>query len=432
MTLDDAKDMLNDDLIVKCMHCGLCLPTCPTYVLTGMEKSSPRGRIRLMKAVKDGELEMTEGFRDEIDFCLDCQACETACPAGVKFGSLIESARSEIATKGLERWPTRLIKRFMFKYLFTDAQMLVRFAGLLRLYQKSGIDWLLKKTRLLRIFSKRLDQIQFLATKISNVSSRKQLTEQSLSQPLQKYRVGFLTGCIMDVAFADINMDTVKLLMHHNCEVVAPTSQRCCGSLQAHNGDMETARSLARRNVEAFSNLDLDAIVMNSAGCGAFMKKYGSVLEDESEYAAPALEMSNKIKDISEFLDDIGLKTNEALKQTYHGKRVTYHDACHLVHSQKIFDQPRKLIKSLPGIDYVSLPESTWCCGSAGIYNITHFDTSMQLLNRKIENIKTVEPDIIVTGNPGCLIQLEHGLRDQGLNIELLHLATFLRRACCE
>jgi glycolate oxidase iron-sulfur subunit len=195
---------------------------------------------------------------------------------------------------------------------------------------------------------------------------------------------------------------------------------------------METARRLARRNVEAFTNLNLDAIVMNSAGCGAFMKEYGAVLEGESEYAAPALELAKKIKDISEFLTDIGLRTNEALKQTYEGKRVTYHDACHLVHSQKIFDQPRNLIRSLPGIDYVALPESTWCCGSAGVYNITHFDTAMQLLNRKIENIKKVDPDVIVTGNPGCLIQLEYGLRKEGMNIELLHLATFLRRACCE
>ncbi len=432
MTVHDTTDILNEDLIVKCMHCGLCLPTCPTYVLTGMEKSSPRGRIRLMKAVKDGDLEMTEGFRDEMSFCLDCQACETACPAGVKFGSLVESARAEISANRIEPWGSRLIKRLVFKDLFSNTKMLVRFAWLMRLYQHIGLDWLFKETGLLRVFSKRLHEIQFLAPTISGLSSRRRLSQQSLTPHMPKYRVGFLTGCIMDVAFSDINIDTVELLLHHDCEVIVPQSQCCCGSLQAHNGDMETARSLARRNVEAFAELNLDAIVMNSAGCGAFMKEYGAVLEDQAEYAAPALELGNKIKDISEFLIEIGLKTNGSLKRTYAGKRITYHDACHLVHSQKIFDQPRKLIRSLPGIDYVTLPESTWCCGSAGVYNITHFDTAMQLLDRKIENIKSIDPDVIVTGNPGCLIQLEYGLRKQGMNVELLHLATFLRRACCE
>jgi len=385
-----------------------------------------------MKAVADGELEISSGFIDEMNFCLDCQACETACPAGVKYGSLVESARGEIGRNGAEGWITRILKRLFLVDLFANPQRITWIARLLRYYQESGLDWLLKKTGLLRIFSRRIDQIQFLAPRVSKQPSRNSLAE--VIQPTGKtsYRVGFLTGCIMDVAFADINLDTVDLLVHHGCEVVIPRSQVCCGSLQAHNGEMEVAKRLARQNVSAFADIDLDAIIMDSAGCGAFMKEYGSVLGGETAFAAPAAKLASKVKDISEFLSEIGLRIDANATRKLGAKRVTYHDACHLVHSQKIGEQPRNLIRSVPDIEYVELPESTWCCGSAGIYNITHYDTSMELLDRKIKNIKKINPEIIVTGNPGCLLQLEHGLRREGMKIELLHLATFLRRACCE
>jgi glycolate oxidase iron-sulfur subunit len=414
------------------MHCGLCLPTCPTYVLTGLEKSSPRGRIRLIKAVAERELEITPEFIEEMNFCLDCQACETACPAGVKYGSLVESARAQISWGDHESWSTRNIKRLLLNKLFSKAERLAWFARLLRLYQKSGLDWLLKRTGLLRVLSKRLDQIQFLAPRISLHSSKTRLDREYKALENPSYRVGFLTGCVMDLAFADVNVDTVELLAHHGCEVVFPRTQVCCGSLQAHNGEMIAARILARQNVEAFADVGLDAIVMNSAGCGAFMKEYGAVLRNEPEYAAPAAAIAKKVKDISEFLCEIGLRVNGPSSRMTGSKRVTYHDACHLVHSQKISEEPRRLIKSIPSVEFVELPESTWCCGSAGVYNITHYDTSMDLLDRKISNIRMINPDVIVTSNPGCLVQLEYGLRKERIDIELLHLATFLRRACCE
>jgi glycolate oxidase iron-sulfur subunit len=344
----------------------------------------------------------------------------------------VESARAQISEGDHEGWSTRLVKWLFLNKLFAKAHWLAWFARVLRLYQESGLDWLLKKTGLLRVLSKRLDQIQFLAPKISFLSSKTRLEREYRSLENPKYRVGFLTGCIMDMAFADVNVDTVELLVHHGCEVVFPPSQVCCGSLQAHNGEMEAARILARRNVEAFTDLNLNAIVMNSAGCGAFMKEYGSVLRNEAEYAAPAAEFGKKVKDISEFLCEIGLRINGSSARMRGSKRVTYHDACHLVHSQKISEEPRKLIRLIPSVEFVELPESTWCCGSAGVYNITHYDTAMELLDRKIKNIRRVDPDIIVTSNPGCLVQLEYGLRKEGMNIELLHLATFLRRACCE
>ena len=412
------------------MHCALCLPTCPTYALTGLEKSSPRGRIRLIKAVGEGKLSISDDFVEEMNFCLDCQACETACPAGVEYGRIVEAARVHIAEAARESLLSRLLKPVLLKRLFEKPARLRFLASFLKAYQNSGIDSLFKNSRALRIFSDKLHQIQFLVPTVSPQPSIKILSTRHLPVKTAKYKVGLLTGCIMDVAVAETNVDTMKLLVHHRCEVIIPPEQGCCGSLQAHNGDEETARRLARRTVDTFSKLGLDAVIMNSAGCGAYMKQYGEVLSDDQEYAAPAADLAAKVKDLSEFLADIGLNIGQNSQNPFRSKRVTYHDACHLVHAQKISRQPRDLIKSVPDVEYVELPEANWCCGSAGTYNITHFDASMQLLQRKMDNVKSVQPDVIVTSNPGCLIQIQYGLNRDGMKVELLHLATFLRRAC--
>ncbi|MBI3586721.1 MAG: (Fe-S)-binding protein [Ignavibacteriales bacterium] len=436
-------DIPNYEFIINCMHCGLCLPTCPTYSLTGLEKSSPRGRIKLIKAVADGDLPITNGFIHEMEFCLDCQACETACPAGVKYGALVEAARVQIHQQGYERWFIKIIKKVFLSWTFLQPWRLRVLARGLRLYETAGLKWLVEKVGFFRIFSKRLHNIQPLTPTISKQFSTGLLPEVIRPKGVPQYRVGFLTGCIMDVAFADVNLDTIQLLLHHDCEIIIPKQQRCCGSLQAHNGDLETARALARHNIEVFGNEKLDAIIMNSAGCGAFMKEYAHVLEHEEHYAAKAKALSAKVKDITEFLVEIGFKPSHSRNVDTHipypisrgresllGKIVTYHDACHLAHTQKITQQPRQLIKSIPGIVYTELEESTWCCGSAGIYNITHYDDALKLLERKVNNVKKISPDIIVTGNPGCIVQINHGMQREGLNIELMHTATFLRRAC--
>lgn len=427
----DATHILNDELIQKCMHCGLCLPSCPTYALTGLEKSSPRGRIRMMKAVSDGEMAFTDGFVNEMNFCLDCQACETACPAGVQFGILVESSRDQISKHRVEPWITRVLKRFLLAKLFANRKRITFVAKLLWFYQVSGLDRCVKKSGLLRLLSEHVHEIQFLVPRVARISSSRLIMNLHRSTAKTEYRIGFLTGCIMDVAFADVNLDTVELLTHHGCEVVTPKAQKCCGSLLAHNGDFDTAKDFARENVRAFSGLDLDAIVMNSAGCGAFMRQYGVLLKEDPEYAAPAEEVAEKVRDISEFLFETGFQANGNSRNPYRSKRVTYHDACHLVHSQRIGEQPRKLIKSVPELEYVELPESTWCCGSAGIYNITHFDEASLLLDRKISNVRKINPDVIVTGNPGCMLQIGYGLRKAGMKTEIVHLATFLRRVCC-
>jgi glycolate oxidase iron-sulfur subunit len=423
-------DMPDANVLVNCMHCGLCLPQCPTYALTGLEKSSPRGRIRLIKAVAEGELPMTQGFIDEMNFCLDCQACETACPAGVKYGALVEAARAQIFQQGYERTTSLLLKKLFLRWFFRTPQRLQRLAWLLRYYQQSGLDWFMRQSGLLKVFSRRLHEIQSLTPRISETPSSQLYSERVQPYGTTRYRVAFLTGCIMDVAFADVNADTIELLRHAGCEIVMPRGQGCCGSLQAHNGDREMARELARTNIEAFTRERYDAIIMNSAGCGAFMKEYGNLFSHDQRLADKAREVSEKVQDLTEFLTATGFTFNNPSKRNrFAGKRVTYHDACHLVHTQKVSRQPRELIKQIPGIDYRELPESTWCCGSAGIYNIVRYDDSMRLLERKIANVKHVRPDILVTGNPGCLIQLQHGLEREGLSIELLHTATFLRQA---
>jgi glycolate oxidase iron-sulfur subunit len=306
-------------------------------------------------------------------------------------------------------------------------------ARLLRLYDATGLKGLLQKTGLLRFFSRRLANLQPLAPAISPVFSSRELPTVLPSEAPRRWRVGFLTGCIMDVAYADVNRDTIDLLRAHGCDVVAPRGQGCCGSLHAHYGEMSAARDLARKNIEIFCSEDLDAIVMNSAGCGAFMKEYGHVFHEDPLLAEKAKSVSSKVVDITEFLLDKGLKIHPSLTDggaPFAGKRVTYHDACHLVHTQKISREPRALIRLIPGITYVELDEATWCCGSAGIYNITQYAASMQLLDRKIAHIRDARPDILVTANPGCLVQIQHGLDRSGFRVELMHTASFLRRAC--
>jgi glycolate oxidase iron-sulfur subunit len=415
------------------MHCGLCLPHCPTYALTGLEKSSPRGRIRLIKAVADGELAITKGFIDEMNFCLDCQACETACPAGVKYGSLVEAARAQIFETNHESFISKSLKKIFLRWLFLKRWRLKAMAWGLSLQESLGLKWFVQKTGVLKIFSKRVHAIHSLTPHISHRFSSDVLPERISRTTRPRYRVGFLTGCIMDVAFSAVNEDTIELLIHHDCEVVIPKGQGCCGSLQAHYGDREAARKMAETNIRAFADSNLDYIVLNSAGCGAFMKEYVHVFENEPTLAPLAKMISQKSVDITEFLLTSGLKIPQppgAFLRSLSAKRVTYHDACHLVHTQKVSQQPRALLRSIPGIDFIELPESAWCCGSAGIYNVVRYDDSMKILDRKIGNIRSLMPDVLITGNPGCQLQIQYGLEKHGLSTTLMHTATFLRKVC--
>ena len=417
-------DIPSYDFITNCMHCGLCLPVCPTFSITGLEKSSPRGRIRLMKAVADGEMGMTDGFIDEMNFCLDCQACETACPAGVKYGALVEAARDQVSTQGKLSWKEKLLRKISFQYILGSKSILKAAAKALRFYQNSGIENFLVASGAMKLFAPRMEQLQHLSPRID----RKFFDEthpEIITPPGEiKHRVAFLSGCIMNVAFAEVNQDTIDVLLHNGCEVVLPKMQECCGSLHAHNGDFGTARKLARFNIDVFSGYNFEAIVMNSAGCGAFMKEYGRYLAGDDEYAEKAKAIAAKVKDLTEFLLSIDFKRpTRALNA-----RVAYHDACHLAHAQHITAEPRAILASIPGVELVELPEASWCCGSAGIYNVVRYDDSMKLLDRKMLNIERSEADIIVANNPGCLSQITYGTRLHHQDIQVLHLATLLKR----
>lgn len=418
-----GADIPSDDVLTNCMHCGLCLPVCPTYAITGREKSSPRGRIRLIKSVAEGKLEITDGFVDEMNFCLDCQACETACPAGVKYGSLVESARNQIRMQSKDSPLAHSLRWLLLRHVLSKKFLLKAAANLLGLYQNSKLERLVKNSYVFRKLAPKLFNVQRLSPRFDGRFFDDVYPETIKPLATAKHRVGFLSGCLMNVSFASVHEDTVKVLLHHDCEVIVPKGQECCGSLQAHNGDFEIARELAKKNIDAFLRFELDAIVMNSAGCGALMKEYGHYLKDDPEYAGKAELLASKVKDISEFLHTVGLK--EPKKPFRH--RVTYHDACHLVHAQKISKEPRELIRSIPGIEYVELNEANWCCGSAGIYNVTRYDDSMKILDRKMGNVERTDAEYLVANNPGCMTQIEFGCRNNGVQMKVVHLATLLR-----
>ena len=408
----------NDDILSQCIHCGMCLAVCPTYDLTKLERSSPRGRIKLIKSVAEGVIPLSNVFVDEMNFCLDCQACETACPAGVKYGIMVEAARAEIDNSSYGSFLTKFIKKFILRYIVAIPQNLKAAARLLYFYQQSFLPKLLKKT-----LPGKVAELDSLSPRVSKKFSDSFIEE--ITEPVgeKKMEVAFLYGCLMNVMFAEINKDTVDLLAKNGCGVFTPKDQFCCGSLHAHNGDAETAKVLAKKNLKAFSKYNYDYLVSNSAGCGAFMKEYKQIFKDDKELKDIAEDFSNKVKDLSELFSDI-IPINLESKN----EKITYHDACHLVHSQKVSLQPRKIINSIPGIDYVELNEASWCCGSAGIYNITRFDDSMKILDRKIKNIKETGAEKVITSNPGCITQLEYGIRKNNLDIKVEHLATLLNR----
>ena len=415
----------NDDILSQCIHCGLCLSVCPTYELTKSEKSSPRGRIRLINAVAKGELPVTQSFADEMSFCLDCQACETACPAGVKYGTMVEAARVEIDIAGFGSIISRLIKKIALKFVLASTFNLKLFSKILFSYQNYGIQRFLHKTGLFKLISVKLGEIDKLAPRVSKIFSSKFIPEYSKPIGEAKFKTAFLTGCLMDVMFAEINKDTVDVLLACGCEVISPKKQVCCGSLHAHNGDMETAKKLARQNIDEFGKHEYQYLISNSAGCGAFMKEYGHVFADDPEYAYKAKEFSGKVKDITEFLDiEKPVEYFDQIKET-----ITYHDACHLAHTQKVVSEPRNVLKSIPGLKTNELQESNWCCGSAGIYNIVRYDDSMKILERKMENIKNSGAEIVITGNPGCIQQIKYGAGKFNVNVKVLHTVTIIKKA---
>ncbi len=440
------------DLMRQCIHCGFCLPTCPTYAVLGTEMDSPRGRIYQMQAVAEGRMAISPDFVEHMYCCLGCRACETACPSGVQFGKLIEAAREQIqlesapassadltqpgkispATEAGTSLAELALRRFFFDMMLPSRFLTsLTFAGL-KIYQRSGLQRLVHLSGLLEQidrlptpFQGKLATPEALMPQATGDLLPDPLPEITPALSLRRYRVGFISGCIMDQIYRDINEATIRVLAAHGCEVITPRSQQCCGALHVHAGEGERGRQLARHNIDIFENYTCDAIIINSAGCGSNLKEYGHLLQDDPAYAERARLFSTQVKDISEFLAD--LQPQVAMGTLPY--TVAYHDACHLAHGQKIKQQPRQLLKRIPGLKLVDLQEADWCCGSAGIYNITNQAMAGKLLERKMNNIIASKASVIATGNPGCMMQIALGARSRGLDLQVLHPVQLLDEA---
>jgi glycolate oxidase iron-sulfur subunit len=419
------KLLPNDDVLSQCIHCGMCLATCPTYELTKHERSSPRGRIRLINAFAKGELSITDTFTYEMGFCLDCQACETACPAGVKYGEMVEASRNIIEQSVNKTLFSRIIKKIIFRFLLLHPNRFKIVARMLYLYQNSKIRKLIHSNKIVSKYFRNLLELDKLAPSVSKVFGEDLIPEITSLQIKPKFKTAILTGCLMDVMFADVNLDMVDVLKNLDCEVIKPEKQFCCGSLPGHNGDLITAKELARKNIDAFEKYNYDYLVSNSSGCGAFMKEYRTLLKDDSQYARKAEIFSGKVKDIMEFISE---KFPNFSFNSYN-ETVTYHDACHLVHSQKIFNEPRAILNSVKDLKFIELEEATWCCGSAGIYNIIHYTDSMRLLERKMNHIRNTNAKIALTGNHGCIAQLRYGASKFNVDVEVQHPVTLIKNS---
>jgi glycolate oxidase iron-sulfur subunit len=416
---------LDYSVLQQCIHCGMCLPTCPTYDETKLERNSPRGRIALMRRIADGQLEVTQAFGQELYFCLGCLACETACPAGVRYGEMFEHARADIEQAGVLRNRVRdLLRALTLRWMFTRPQALRAVGRLVWLYQASGLEFVARKLKLARFLPMRLRALEPLTPRVQRHFS------DALIRPVEtpaehKYSVGLLTGCVQDLAFSHVNRDTADALLANGCEVLTPRAQFCCGSIHAHNGELELAKQMARRNLDAFDLERLDAVITNAAGCGTHLKNYGHLLQDDPAFMERAMKWSAKVRDIHEWLVEIGIRAPAAsIPQT-----VTYHEACHLCHGQKITREPRQVLKAIPGLELVELPESNWCCGSAGIYNLIQPEMSQTLLRRKMANIATTAAQVVASANPGCSVQLQAGVRELNLKLKIAHPISLLAQA---
>jgi glycolate oxidase iron-sulfur subunit len=399
---------------LDCVHCGLCLPTCPTYRETGRETSSPRGRIYLMRGVAEEKIPLSETVADEMYLCLGCRACETACPSGVQFGTLLEGMRAEVERRGLRRGLAKRLETLALRGVVPHPKRLRALVSLLGLAQRLRLDQLM-----LRLAPARLRERAALVPRVPSAVERAALPALVPAQGERRGRVGLFVGCIMPELFGDVNRATVRVLARNGFDVVMAQGQGCCGALHAHAGDAETARALAQRNVAAFEAADVEAVVVNSAGCGAALREVGHWLPATGDLLA------RKVRDVSEFLDAVGLRRPEARIDA----RVCYDDPCHLVHGQRVQDAPRRLLAQIPGLVLVPHDDAASCCGAAGIYNLTHPEMSGAVLERKMKALAAADPDVIATGNPGCIMQIRGGVARHRMRAQVLHPIELLDRA---
>ncbi len=438
-------DPPHDADLLRCVHCGLCLNHCPTYRLTSLETESPRGRIFLIKELAEGKQIVNAPFEEHIGLCLNCRNCETVCPSGVRYSVLLESARGEIVKQGKLSRKEKFIRWAVFKQLFPYPRRLSFVAGMTGLYQRT-IQPIVRESGILKLFGKLGEMEGMLpARKLRQYKPPKRKLpapeiEGAYRSPLNvkresslvtrhsspsRGRVALFTGCLMRAGFANIHEATVRVLEKNHYEVIVPEGQICCAALHVHAGERDMARDMAKRNIDLFMREQWDAIVINAAGCGAQLKEYAEIFRDDPEYFHKAEEFAKRVKDVSELLTP-KLAPNASLQNK---TRVTYQDACHLAHAQKIRLQPRQIIKQIDNVELVEMRASDRCCGSAGIYNVVHPEMSDQLIDEKIANTRDTRAEIVVTGNIGCLLQLEYGARRAGWNGRVMHLVELLDEA---
>jgi len=403
-------------LIDDCVHCGFCLPHCPTYVSWGEEMDSPRGRIVLMKGLAEGTLQYNDTVVEHFDRCLGCMACVTACPSGVKYDVLIEDTRAKIEEHHRRGLADKLHRKMIFT-LFPYPRRLKALLGLLFLYNRSGLQWLVRKSGVLRALPRRLAQLDALMPPVTPHHLAASLPHLTLAKGMKRRRVALLAGCVQRVFFPRVNEATLRVLSAEGCEVVLPEGQGCCGALSMHAGRDEEAVRFGRSLIESFEKENVDAVLVNAAGCGSHMKDLGRILADDPKFAERAKKFSASVRDINEFLADL---PPVAERHPIEG-RVAYHDACHLAHAQRIRSAPRQLLRGIPGLELLEVPDGEQCCGSAGIYNLIEPASSDEIGARKVKNVLSTRPDLLATANPGCTLQIQKILRESGRTLAAAH-----------
>lgn len=412
----DEQDKPSPDLLRDCVHCGFCLSACPTYLETGNELNSPRGRIYLMNSAVNGEIPIEGSLVKHLDMCLGCLACEPACPSGVQYGSLIEAGRSQIE-RCYERSTFDRFYRSLIFSLFPYPNRMKLMLPVFYIYQKLGLRSLIQSTGIISRISQKLGNLEAMLPNVKSPVFPPVMPEILHAKGKKRYRVALLSGCVQSVFFSKTNEATVRVLRESGCEIVVPQNQSCCGALSVHSGRLSEGREFAKHTIKTFEGLNIDAFIINSAGCGSTIKDYGELLKDDPEYSERASALSEKTRDVMEFLSDIGIQGD--LKEL--NIKVAYQDACHIGHAQRIKEQPREVLKQIPGLELVEMPEADLCCGSAGIYNLVQPEMSQNLLERKMRNLKRSKADYLVAGNPGCLLQIQKGITQEGLSIKTAH-----------
>ncbi|WP_248512987.1 (Fe-S)-binding protein [Sporosarcina sp. NCCP-2222] len=416
---------VDEDRLMDCMRCGFCLPACPTYIHSGHDETqSPRGRIALMKAVRDGVVEWDGSIEEAFDLCLGCRACEPACPAGVQYGTLIEETRDAIVSAKDQSLKEKLIRKGAFDHLFADQRKMQAAVKLVTFYQKTGLQKVVRKIGFLELFPSFMKDME---RALPEPPKRKK--EPGLQSPVQT-KVAFFTGCLMDTMFKETNRNTIELLERLGCEVVLPKGQQCCGALQGHSGEMDRAKRNALANIQAFDDVDFDFIVNNAGGCGAFLSEYDRLFEGESpEVHAKAQRFVDKQIDISSLLVKLGIVAElEKLPSTEAVEIVTYQDSCHLRNVNGVTDEPRTILKAVQSSVFTEMPGANLCCGSAGIYNLLQPEMASKILESKMKEVKMIQASTIITTNPGCLLQMKVGVEREGLSstARAMHLVDFI------